>query len=97
MTLENEELATDEQRVVKEILGDVEYWNLSDRGPNGPWSFRTLTVRRNANAVTVWDVDGVVVDRFHIRELKPADDSTSYEHVLRGRLETLADESLNHL
>ena len=84
-------------RIVAEILGDAETFPMSTGGPNGPWHFETLDVRRKKNIITVRDVDGEVCDRFHIDALAPANDEGSHKDMLRGRLERLNEETLDEL
>lgn len=54
----NEDCYADDylDRVVNEILGDVEFYELS--GPNGPWCYKSLEIARRMNTIIVRDVDG---------------------------------------
>lgn len=82
-------------RIVKEILGDTEVYEIGD-GPNGPWEFHTLKVARKGNTILVYDVDGDLYKHFEVEEIVPEDESLARD-VLRGRLERLDKASLQRL
>lgn len=89
------------ERIVAEILGDVDVFVMSGYGdgtggPNGPWTYRSLTVHREGNAITVEDVDGQKIDKFAVETLASSEPNGVRDH-LRGRLERLNDESLGNL
>jgi hypothetical protein len=84
---------TAEERVVTEILGDCDVFIEGD-GPNGPWTYRSLTVRRHGNIINVRDVDGVALEVFHVDELQTEQNHIEPRDPLRGWLEQLNDESL---
>jgi hypothetical protein len=89
------------ERIVAEILGDVDVFVMSGYGdspggPNGPWTYRSLTVHREDNAILVEDVDGRRIDKFPVSALASGEPNGVRDH-LRGRLERLNDESLGSL
>lgn len=90
-----------EQAIVAEILGDVDAYHYSKTdgvgGPDGPWEFRSLKVRRDGNRILVWDVDGRRCDSFHVDVLSPEFEKGSHADALRGRLERLNEETLDEL
>lgn len=73
-------------RVLQEILGDVDVWEESLGGPDGPWSLWNIRVRRDRNEILVEDVDGGVFEAFHVSEVvREGDDLQTYVN-LRNRL-----------
>lgn len=89
----------DLDRVVEEVLGDVEVWTESQEGPDGPWYYKTLTVTRKMNSIFVRDVDGRMAARLDIpsREryaegVNPAD--VDLNEKLKAKLEELNEETL---
>ena len=90
----NESDADYHDRVVREVLGDVEMWTASRDGPNGPWNYRSLTVRRRRNRIIVFDVDGNRADTISVFELPNGDEA---HEALKARLESLNEELLAEL
>ena len=73
-------------RVLQEILGDVDVWEESLGGPDGPWILWNIRVRRDRNEILVEDVDGGVFEAFHVSEVvREGDDLQTYVN-LRNRL-----------
>lgn len=87
---------TDEHhdRVVTEVLGDAEVFRASKDGPNGPWPYRSLTVKRRANLIRVWDVDGHLAATIEVADLPNGDEA---HPALKDELETLNSKTLNEL
>lgn len=88
---------SDKRRTIDEILGDVEAYTQSIGGPGGPWTYRTLTVRRTRNTITVRDADGELCGRTTIQELQPEDDDETIAGTLRAWLERLNEDTLDNL
>lgn len=85
----------DRERAVEEMLGDVQYFAMSEGGPNGPWRYKSLTIRREHNSLRILDVDGVLTETIPIEELTEQDDDPA--HVLTRRLESINSETLADL
>lgn len=83
----------EKERIVQEILGDVEVW-LEAPGPNGPWRFESLSVRRRDNLILVNDVDGRRCDVVKVEDLPDGDEAAE---ALQERLEELHEETLEAL
>lgn len=64
------------ERVVEEILGDVDEWTASEEGPDGPWYYKSLTIRRVHNTLHVFDVDGELARMVSVDSLDPSDEMT---------------------
>lgn len=82
---------TQDDRAINAMLGDVEIFRAAN-GPNGPWTYRSLTVRRFWNTLRVYDVDGQLVRTISIGDL---DDAANED--LRDRLDTIHTETLSAL
>lgn len=83
------------ERVVTEVLGDVEVFELAS-SPDGPWRYRSLTVYRYGNEIAVHDVDGVPIKRIQIPAQPPAQ-YRNHKHWLREKLDTMHTDSLEEL
>ena len=88
-------------RVVKEILGDVDYYE-EGAGPNGPWSWSDMIrVVRNGNSVGVVSKDsGKRLAQLPVSDLVPEEDQlgdASAETVLYGWLARTHDEEMARL
>lgn len=83
----------EKERIVQEILGDVEVW-MEAPGPNGPWFFESLTVRRGNNFIFVDDVDGNNAATWAVQEIGGHDEPAE---ILQEKLEELNEESLSEL
>lgn len=57
------------ERVVQEILGDVDVWQESVKGPNGPWVWKTLVIQRKENVIHIGDIDGMTVNMIEVHDL----------------------------
>ena len=64
-----------EKQVLREIFGDAEVYTESEGGPDGPWHYESLTVRRNHNTISVRDVDGVLHTLIEVDELPNGDEA----------------------
>lgn len=87
-------MSTERDQIVEEVLGDVDAYIESATGPNGPWYFGTLVIRRVHNTIRVADLDGVSQARIPVAELPNGDEAAS---ELRERLEELDSETLDSL
>lgn len=85
----------DLDRVLDEVLGDVEVWTESREGPDGPWEYKTLTVKRKHNSIFVDDVDGVGAAHLHIPDAEKQ--SGDLKEKLRKKLDELNEETLAEL
>ena len=81
-------------RGVEEILDPVDVYDASEEGPNGPWLYRSLTVKRVGNTITVYDVDGELYRELHVPDM--SDYSDPYE-LLKRKLDRLNKKSLEEL
>lgn len=81
-------------RVVDEVLGDVEAWVVSD-GPNGPWPYKSLFVKRTENTIRVFDVDQAFVASFDVGNIAGSGDEITEN--LKRRLNQLHHDSLEAL
>jgi FtsZ-binding cell division protein ZapB len=80
-------------RVFREILGGPETTQLAD-GPEGPWYYRTLDIRRVMNTIWVRDVDGVVRETLEVPDL--SDHPDPYE-ALREEMDEINERTLSRL
>lgn len=80
-----------EDQIVAEILGSVETYDLSDGGPNGPWTFGDLEVERVHNTIVFrnWETERYL-GKLDLSEL-PGEDLApeTIDDILRGRLHRL--------
>lgn len=79
-------------RAIDEMLGDVEYF-FAGEGPDGPWSYKSLSVRREENRLLVSDVDGQLAACLGIVEVPNGDDAAPFVRQFLNRIheETLDD------
>lgn len=82
------------ERIVDEILGDVEMYTESQEGPDGPWYYRSLTVRRTGNTVRVYDVDGASWMFIDVEGLPNGEEASE---ALKVRLDFAHQESMAEL
>lgn len=82
------------ERVVEEVLGGVDYFEKAP-GPDGPWYYRSLTVRRANNRILVYDVDERFAEKLVI---PPAEEQVDDLHAaLKEKLDTINEETLDAL
>ena len=82
------------QTVADEILGDVEVYQYTREGPNGPWYWDSLTVSRRGNTIRIRDVDGVRAETIDVAELPNGDDAAP---ELAEKLDEINERTLNNL
>lgn len=78
-------------RKVAEMLGDVDYYFVS---PDGPWSYKSLTVERYENTILVEDVDGVRCAYIEVSDLPNGDEAN---YALKRKLDRINEETLDAL
>jgi len=77
-------------RIVTEILGPVDFYD-EGRSPEGPWFYRTLSVRRHMNRIIVYDVDGTAADVLAVPDLSDHPDPNG---ALRDKLDDINERTL---
>lgn len=81
-------------RVLGEVLGCCEVFTASEGGPNGPWYYRTLTVKRRMNTIYVRGPDEMIQEKI------PVDEIDSVPHMaynLKARLDAINTDVLEDL
>lgn len=80
-------------RVVVEILDDVREYHEGE-GPEGPWEYRSLTIKRIMNVIFVFDVDGVMAAALHVPDLSDVDNPYTR---LERKLDEIHERTLDEL
>lgn len=96
--LTGDDWTSERTQKLREVLGDVDVWTFSD-GPNGPWTYRSLTVRRDRNRIDVKDVDGHWFADITVEELNAQADLRDEDiiTVLEDVLDEYHEKSLDQL
>ena len=79
--------------VVAEILESQDVYLYAD-GPEGPWYYQSLTVRRKMNKIYVHDVDEEPAATLEVPDLS---DHPNPQKALKKKLDELNEETLNAL
>lgn len=83
-----------DRAILSEILGDAELYTKSQQGPNGPWTWETLVVRRIHNRILVSDIDGVRLDEICVADIPNGDAAYSHLAERLDQLNTLVRNDL---
>lgn len=83
----------DQRRILKEILDPVDV-NEEAPGPEGPWRWKSLKVRRIMNKIVVFDVDGSLYDVLHVPDMTDHDYPKA---ALKRELNRIHEDSLDEL
>jgi hypothetical protein len=82
-------------RVITEVLGGVDHFEKAP-GPDGPWAYRSLTIKRTDNRVFVKDVDGTLAKMLVIPAPERQDNADLHDQ-LKTKLDHIHNETLNDL
>lgn len=82
-----------EERIIDEVLRNVETYVEGD-SEEGPWRYRSLTIKRTDEAILVFDVDGQAYERLNVDRLYHSPDA---DEALRERFNEINEASLNAL
>ena len=74
---------------VDEVLGEAEVFTEAE-GPDGPWYYKQLSIRRDWNTIKVYGIDRAIIRTMPVEQIDGEDD-------LLQRLESVNDEVTQEL
>jgi hypothetical protein len=91
MTLERQK-----DRILTEMLEGEEPFTESDGGPEGPWEWDSLKLKRIDNLIHVYDVDGHAYRILEVPDFSKGPD-WMFRFIIRLKLDELHEKSLAEL
>lgn len=74
------------EQVIAEVLGDTDFYYVSEGGPNGPWEYKSIALGRVHNTIiTICPTTGTLLTQIPVADLMVEDRSISEE--LKRRIE----------